>query len=58
MNLVNVEPLIHGGLLATKISFKIQDKDGNCDKDNFLNVLLNCGWSLDFSEEKLNLYKR
>ncbi|XP_952561.1 uncharacterized protein TA11620 [Theileria annulata] len=58
MNIVNVEPLIHGELLATKISFKFQDKDGNYDKDNFLNVLLNCGWSLDFSEEKLNLYKK
>ncbi|UKJ90173.1 hypothetical protein MACJ_001104 [Theileria orientalis] len=58
MSIVNIEPLIHGELLATKLTIKLEDTEGNYSQDNVLNVLLNCGWSLDFDREKLELYNR
>ncbi|BAM39869.1 conserved hypothetical protein [Theileria orientalis strain Shintoku] len=58
MSIVNIEPLIHGELIATKLTIKLEDTEGNYDEDNVLKVLLNCGWSLEFDEEKLELYNR
>ncbi|UVC49853.1 hypothetical protein MACK_003469 [Theileria orientalis] len=58
MSIVNIEPLIHGELLATKLTIKLEDTEGNYGEDNVLNVLLNCGWSLEFDQEKLELYNR
>ncbi|AFZ79033.1 hypothetical protein BEWA_018780 [Theileria equi strain WA] len=56
MTTVNIEPIITHTLLASKLTLRFQNEENNAN--NEINILINCGWSLDFDEGDLEAYKK